>query len=87
MKNSITLGFAIGLVFPLLAFLLTRYSQVQAVYFSDKPAGIYVIAAAINLVGCWISYKMQLDKFGNGLVLATFIGMIGLVFSKSISIF
>ena len=87
MKNSIGLGFVVGLICPLAAFLLMRYSNVQADLFPDKPAGLYVIAAAINLVGCWISYKKELDKFGNGLVLATFLGMLALVYTKNISIF
>jgi len=87
MKNSIVLGLVIGLIFPLVAFLLMRFTDLQAQLFPDKPTGLYIIAAAINLVGCWICYKKDMDKFGNGLVLATFLGMILLVFTKSISIF
>ncbi|WP_156307544.1 hypothetical protein [Sphingobacterium endophyticum] len=87
MKNSVLVGFLLGLIFPLLAFILMRYTDVQSQLFPDKPTGLYVIAAAINLVGCWISYKKEMDKFGNGLVLATFLGMMLLVFTKNISIF
>lgn len=87
MKNSVLVGFLLGLIFPLLAFILMRYTSVQAQLFPDKPTGLYVIAAAVNLVGCWISYKKEMDKFGNGLVLATFLGMMLLVFTKNISIF
>lgn len=87
MKNSVLVGFLLGLIFPLLAFILMRYTDVQSQLFPDKPTGLYVIAAAVNLVGCWISYKKEMDKFGNGLVLATFLGMMLLVFTKNISIF
>lgn len=87
MKNSVLVGFLLGLIFPLLAFILMHYTSVQAQLFPDKPTGLYVIAAAVNLVGCWISYKKEMDKFGNGLVLATFLGMMLLVFTKNISIF
>ncbi|GGE11467.1 hypothetical protein GCM10011516_06560 [Sphingobacterium cellulitidis] len=64
-----------------------RYTQVQAQLFPDKPTGLYVIAAAINLVGCWISYKKEKEQIGNGLVLATFLGMMALVLTKNINIF
>ncbi len=87
MKNNFLFGVILGLICPLVAFLLMRYTQVQAQLFPDKPTGLYVIAAAINLVGCWISYKKEKDQIGNGLVLATFLGMMALVLTKNINIF
>jgi len=86
MKNNLLLGFGLGIIAPLVAFLLMQYSNVQMQLFPDKPTGLYVIAAAINLVGCWFCYKKEMDKVGNGLVLATFIGMMILVLTKNISI-
>ncbi|MGO1521184.1 MAG: hypothetical protein ACTHYC_08240 [Sphingobacterium sp.] len=86
MKNSILLGVFIGLIGPLIAHLLMSCTDVQTLLFPDKPTGLYVIAAAINLVGCWLSYKKGLDKFGNGLILATFLGMVLLVFTRNINI-
>lgn len=86
MKNSLLVGVLLGLVFPLIAFLAMKFTNIQTQVFPDKPTGLYVIAAAINLVGCWISYKKGKDLLGNGLVLATFLGMILLVLTKNISI-
>ncbi|MGX1640527.1 MULTISPECIES: hypothetical protein [Sphingobacterium] len=86
MKNSLLVGVLMGLVCPLIAFLAMKFTNIQTQVFPDKPTGLYVIAAAINLVGCWISYKKEKDLLGNGLVLATFLGMILLVLTKNISI-
>lgn len=86
MRNSILLGLGIGLIGPVLAYILTYYTELQTHLFPDKPTGFYIIAAAINLVGCWFSYKKGFDKIGNGLILAVFLGMILLVFTKTISI-
>lgn len=86
MRNSILLGVFIGLIGPVIAHLLMSYTEVQVLLFPDKPTGLYIIAAAINLIGCWLSYKKGLDKFGNGLILATFVAMLLLVFTKNISI-
>lgn len=86
MKNSILMGFLLGILAPIAAFLLMRYTDVQMQVFPDKPTALYVIAAAINLVSCWICYKQERDKIGNGLVLATFVGMMILVLTKNIQI-
>ncbi|MGH2622504.1 MAG: hypothetical protein ACRDE7_02470 [Sphingobacterium sp.] len=86
MKNSLGLGLALGVIFPLIAFLLMQYTNVQMQLFSDKPSGLYVIAAAINIVGCYVCYKKEMEKLGNGLILITFLSMLLLVFTKNITI-
>lgn len=86
MKNSLSLGLALGIIFPVVAFLLMKYTDLQMQLFSDKPTGLYVIAAAINIVGCYVCYKKGLEKLGNGLILITFLSMLFLVFTKNITI-
>ena len=86
MKNSLGLGLGLGIIFPVVAFLLMKYTDLQMQLFPDKPTGLYVLAAAINIVGCYICYKKELEKLGNGLILITFLSMLLLVFTKNISI-
>jgi len=86
MKNSLGLGLVLGIIFPVVAFLLMKYTDLQMQLFSDKPTGLYVIAAAINIVGCYVCYKKGLEKLGNGLILITFLSMLLLVFTKNITI-
>ena len=73
------------MICPFIAFVLTRYTELQAHLFADKPTGFYILSAGINLIACWICYKKGFDKVGNGLILATFLGMLILVFTKNIS--
>ncbi len=86
MKNNLLIGFVLGLIFPVLAFVLTKHTDIQMQLFPDKPTGLYVIAGAINLMSCYVCYKKGLDKVGNGFVLATFLGMLLMVFSKTLFI-
>ena len=86
MNNSLGLGLALGVIFPLIAFLLMKYTDLQMQLCSDKPTVLYVIAAAVNIVGCYVCYKKELEKLGNGLILITFLSMLLLVFTKNITI-
>ncbi|MGN5955623.1 hypothetical protein ACP6L2_13510 [Sphingobacterium lactis] len=86
MKNSVLSGFLLGLIFPIIAFVLTRYTEAVATLFPDKPTGLYIIAAAFNLIACYFCYKKDLDKTGNGFVLTTFLGMLLMIFTKNILI-
>lgn len=86
MKNSFLIGVILGIVFPILAYVLVNYTTISSQLFSDKPTAPYFLAAAINLIACWISYKKEFDKLANGIILVTFLGMMFLIFTKSIVI-
>jgi len=86
MKNSFLLGLILGIISPALAYYLTEFTELQLQLFPTKPAGFYVLAATINLVSAWISHKKGFDKIATGLILATFLGMLWLIFTKNISI-
>lgn len=88
MKNNLALGVALGVIFPLLAYLATTFTTIQTSLFAHKPIALYVIAATINLIGVRFLYRGGREATANGVVLATFLAMIilivlvrGLVFS------
>ncbi|MFZ4261430.1 hypothetical protein ACFRAE_05265 [Sphingobacterium sp. HJSM2_6] len=86
MKNNLLIGFGLGLIAPVLAYFLTKHTDLVTQLFPDKPTAFYILAAAVNVIGCWSCYKKGLDKLANGLILAAFLGMILLVLTKNISI-
>ncbi len=86
MKNNLLLGFVLGLIAPVLSYILTKHTDLVSQFFPDKPTAFYILAAAVNIIGCWLCYKRGLDKLANGLILAAFLGMILLVATKNISI-
>ena len=79
MKNNLFLGVFLGLIFPLLAQLTVLYTHVQTSLFAHKPIAIYVIAAALNLIGVRFLYRGGKEKTANGVILATFLAMIVLI--------
>lgn len=85
-KDSIFLGVLIGLIAPVISYLLTTYTSMQQSLFAQKPIAMYVIAAVINLVIIRFSFKSGRDTFGKGVVLATFIAMLALIFMTKLSV-
>lgn len=86
MKNSLPLGLLIGLFFPLIAYLLTKYTEVQTSYFVDKPIAIYVMAAVVNIGIFRFSYRAGKDRFAKGVLIITFIAMLLLVFGTGLKV-
>ena len=79
MKNNFALGIALGVIFPLLAYVATTFTTVQTSLFAHKPIALYVIAATINLIGVRFMYRGGREATANGVVLATFLAMIVLI--------
>ena len=85
-KNNLVLGAVLGGLFPMLAYMLTNYSDIIHVFIPTKPAGLYILAIAINMVGVWIAYRNGKDSLGKGIVLTTFLAMLLAVFTKTVVI-
>lgn len=81
-KNSLVVGTLLGVVFPVIAFFVTNYTDLQTAFFSDKPIAIYVIAAVINIIIFRFSYRAGKDEFAKGVLLATFLAMIVFIFGS-----
>lgn len=85
MGNNIYLGMLIGAVSPLIAFLLTLYTN-WGTLLTNKPVGLYVLAAVINLLLLRFYYKRDQENTARGVILVTFIGVMVLIFTKTITI-
>jgi hypothetical protein len=77
-KNSMFVGFVLGLILPGLALLLFNILYKDAVVLG-KPAIPYMVALGLNLIAIRISYKKDADQTGKGIMLSTFICMLLLV--------
>lgn len=79
MRNNMILGTALGVIFPLLAYLATTFTSIQTSLFVHKPIALYIIAATINLIAVRFFYRNGKEATANGVVLATFLAMIVLI--------
>ena len=81
-KDSFLLGSLTGILTPVVAFILSIYTDLQHNYFPDKSIALYVIAAVINLILVRFSYRAGYEKIAKGIILLTFLAMIGLIFGS-----
>lgn len=75
------MGFLLGAIAPITAFLLTEHSSLGD-YFTSKPLTLYAIAAVANLLILRYFYKQGLTKSGGGMMAVTFLGLILLLLFK-----
>jgi len=78
MRNNLWTGVGIGLIAPLLAYLLTVYTGIPESLFPTKPFLAYLVAAVLNLLLMRVFYRKSLsrEKIANGIILVTFLGML-----------
>ncbi len=86
MRDSFWSGGAIGALAPILAYVLSNYTGIQASYFSDKPIALYVIAALINLIIVRFTYRAGKESLAKAIVFVTFIAMLVLVIVAKIKV-
>lgn len=78
-------GTILGFTFPLLAFVLTRWTD-WAMAIGNKPLSLYVIAALLNLLLVRYFYRQGKDNAARGIIFITFIGVLLLIFVKGVRI-
>ncbi|PUV23066.1 hypothetical protein [Sphingobacterium athyrii] len=76
MKNNLWIGLGIGLIFPLIAFLLVRFTDLELHFLPEKPMATYTIAVLINLIFLRFAYRSGNDHIGKGIIIMTFLAMI-----------
>ena len=88
MKNSFWLGLLLGLIFPLLAFLLSNYTALATKFPTGKEGILYMIAAGLNLLALRFLYKRDrpLDQIAKGVIAITFLAMLAFLYAEKISI-
>ena len=74
-RNSFAAGALLGLVFPVLAFIIAGLFKTDT-YLVNKPALPYFIAVGLNLVLMRISFKKDGDMTVRGIMLATFLTLL-----------
>lgn len=86
MKNSFLLGLFIGILAPLVSYLLNTFTKLQETFFADKLIALYVLAALINLVILRFAHRSGKDLLAKGVLLTTFIAMLILIIFGDIKI-
>lgn len=76
MKDNIGTGVVLGAFFPLVAYLLTNFTDLAIGLLTEKPISMYVLAAAINLIAVRFIYRSGREATVKGIVLITFIAMV-----------
>ncbi len=85
-KNSMLLGLILGLILPIIAYLLTQYTEVVIKLIPQKPLALYVLALTGNMIAVWYCYRNDRQQLGKGFVLVTFLGMLLAVITKTVVI-
>lgn len=88
MRNSFWLGLLIGIVFPLIAFLLAQYTDILTTVFKGRVIGLYGVALLLNmlLVRQCFRPSLQKDNIGKGIVMISFLALILFLYNYKISV-
>lgn len=84
-RNSLLSGLGIGLLAPIVAHMLTKFTSLSFP-FGSKPLGLYVIAALINLLLVRYFYRKGLEQAARGVILITFVLALLLIFTTKLSL-
>lgn len=76
MKNNLWIGVGIGAVFPALAHVLARFTDLELHFLPQKPMAIYTLAVLVNLVLLRFVYRAGNDNTGKGILVSTFLAML-----------
>lgn len=85
-QNSIFTGVLIGMLAPIVAYLVDTYTNLQATFFAEKPIALYVLAALVNLIIIRFTYRSGKDALAKGVVLITFLAMLFLIFATKLKV-
>ncbi|MGJ1266279.1 hypothetical protein ACR78F_00500 [Sphingobacterium spiritivorum] len=83
-KNNFLIGIALGIIAPLIAYLLTTYTALETMLAANKPAALYVIAGLANLVMLRYFYRNDKEQTARGIMLVTFAGTVILIYTLKI---
>jgi len=75
-KNNLWIGVGIGAVFPTLAHVLVRFTDLELHFLPQKPMAIYTLAVLVNLVLLRFVYRAGNDHTGKGILVSTFLAML-----------
>lgn len=84
-KDNFLIGALLGLILPILAYGLTRWTDL-ATLIGNKPLSLYVIAALINLLLVRYFYRQGHENTARGVIMMTFVGVLALIFGQGLRI-
>lgn len=80
-KDNLFFGILIGLIAPLIVFLMSRFN-LTGIDVGSKNLSFYVIAALINLLLMRYYYRNEMGNSARGIILITFIGAMAFLFFR-----
>ncbi|SUJ15404.1 Uncharacterised protein [Sphingobacterium spiritivorum] len=83
-KNNFLIGIALGIIAPVIAYLLTTYTSLETMLSTNKPAILYFIAGLVNLVMLRYFYRNDKEQTARGIMLVTFAGTVILIYTLKI---
>lgn len=86
MKNNLFFGIFFGALAPIVAFLLSTYTNLLDTYFSQKPFVFYAIAVLINLIVMRFLFRGQKESTAKGILITTFVAMLVYLFKQRLSL-
>ncbi|SEL79277.1 hypothetical protein SAMN05421740_11063 [Parapedobacter koreensis] len=85
-RNSFPFGCLVGLLAPIVAYVITAWFASFNIIIGGKPLGLYVIAALINLLFVRFFYRNGLERSARGVILVTFVSVLLLIFIEKLSL-
>lgn len=84
-KDHFIIGFFLGLIAPVAAYVVSRY-DLTGVDLSEKGLMFYVIAALINIIMVRYFYRNERMNTANGVVFITFTASLLLLIFRDITL-
>jgi hypothetical protein len=85
-KNNFWIGLGIGAIFPALAHVLVRFTDLELHFLPEKPMAIYTIAVLVNLILLRFIYRAGNDHTGKGIMVSTFLAMVLYLITHKITV-
>lgn len=78
-KDNLFFGALLGLVAPIIAFVMSRFNLI-GIDIGSKSLSFYAIAALINLLLMRYYYRNEMENSARGIILITFMSAMAVLF-------
>lgn len=80
-KDNLFFGILLGLIAPLIAFIMSRFN-LTGIDIGSKNLSFYVIAALVNLLLMRYYYRNEMGNSARGIILITFMATMAVLFFR-----
>lgn len=84
-RNNFYLGFVLGLIMPLLAYIFSRWPD-GGLVLAGKPTAVFVLAGLANLLLVRWFYREGSEGSARGVMLITFVAALILFYTRTMTI-